>query len=101
MKPARNTTLQGRARLLMACEGLGARRAAQSGHSNNPWFTVCRTGNRRALRGRRFAPQLTTTLYNRIVDALLRPPRVPSLFVTGTDTGVGKTVVAGAIADWF
>jgi dethiobiotin synthetase len=23
------------------------------------------------------------------------------LFVTGTDTGIGKTVVAGAIADWF
>ena len=27
--------------------------------------------------------------------------RVPGLFVTGTDTGVGKTVVAGAIAAWF
>ena len=26
---------------------------------------------------------------------------VPGLFVTGTDTGVGKTLVAGAIADWF
>src|SRR5215218_2703683 len=40
-------------------------------------------------------------IYNRPVDAPLRPPRIPSLFVTGTDTGVGKTVVAGAIADWF
>jgi dethiobiotin synthetase len=26
---------------------------------------------------------------------------IPGLFVTGTDTGVGKTLVAGAIADWF
>src|SRR5687768_5340892 len=26
---------------------------------------------------------------------------IPALFVTGTDTEVGKTVVAGAIADWF
>ncbi len=26
---------------------------------------------------------------------------IPGLFVTGTDTGVGKTVIAGAIADWF
>jgi dethiobiotin synthetase len=26
---------------------------------------------------------------------------IPGLFVTGTDTGVGKTVVAGAIAAWF
>jgi len=26
---------------------------------------------------------------------------IPGLFITGTDTGVGKTVVAGAIADWF
>jgi len=25
---------------------------------------------------------------------------IPGLFVTGTDTDVGKTVVAGAIADW-
>ena len=33
--------------------------------------------------------------------ALLRPPPIAGLFVTGTDTGVGKTVVAGAIADWF
>src|SRR5688500_16170030 len=33
--------------------------------------------------------------------ALLGPVRVPGLLVTGTDTGVGKTLVAGAIADWF
>ncbi len=26
--------------------------------------------------------------------------KIPGLFVTGTDTGVGKTLVAGAIADW-
>jgi len=26
---------------------------------------------------------------------------VPGLLVTGTDTGIGKTVIAGAIADWF
>jgi dethiobiotin synthetase len=26
---------------------------------------------------------------------------IPGLFITGTDTGVGKTVVAGAIAQWF
>lgn len=26
---------------------------------------------------------------------------IPSIFVTGTDTEVGKTVIAGAIADWF
>ena len=31
----------------------------------------------------------------------LRPVTIPGLFVTGTDTGVGKTVVAGAIAAWF
>jgi dethiobiotin synthetase len=31
----------------------------------------------------------------------LRPVPIPGLFVTGTDTGVGKTVVAGAIAAWF
>ncbi|HEX8912180.1 MAG TPA: dethiobiotin synthase [Humisphaera sp.] len=44
------------------------------------------------------------------IDALIagRPvtpplPRlsIPALFVTGTDTDVGKTLVAGAIADWF
>jgi dethiobiotin synthetase len=26
---------------------------------------------------------------------------IPGLFITGTDTGVGKTVIAAAIADWF
>jgi dethiobiotin synthetase len=26
---------------------------------------------------------------------------IPGLFITGTDTDVGKTLVAGAIADWF
>ena len=29
----------------------------------------------------------------------LRPVSIPGLFVTGTDTGVGKTVVAGMIAE--
>ena len=32
---------------------------------------------------------------------MLRPIPIPSLLITGTDTGVGKTLVAGAIADWF
>lgn len=32
---------------------------------------------------------------------MLSPVTLPGLFVTGTDTGVGKTLVAGAIADWF
>lgn len=32
---------------------------------------------------------------------MLRAASIPSLLVTGTDTGVGKTLVAGAIADWF
>jgi dethiobiotin synthetase len=32
---------------------------------------------------------------------ILSPLRIPGLFVTGTDTGVGKTMIAGAIADWF
>ena len=32
---------------------------------------------------------------------MLRAIPIPSLLVTGTDTGVGKTVVAGAIGDWF
>jgi dethiobiotin synthetase len=32
---------------------------------------------------------------------MLRPIPIPGLFITGTDTGVGKTIVAGAIADWF
>src|SRR5512132_1791063 len=35
------------------------------------------------------------------MTAPLRPPPIPGLFVTGTDTGVGKTLVAGAIANWF
>src|SRR5437773_1592596 len=26
---------------------------------------------------------------------------IPGLFITGTDTAVGKTVIAGAIAQWF
>jgi dethiobiotin synthetase len=34
-----------------------------------------------------------------MVNSLGSP--IPGLFITGTDTGVGKTVVAGAIADWF
>ena len=32
---------------------------------------------------------------------MLSPLPIPSLFITGTDTGIGKTVVAGAIANWF
>jgi dethiobiotin synthetase len=32
---------------------------------------------------------------------VLHSPSIPGLLVTGTDTGIGKTVVAGAIADWF
>ena len=32
---------------------------------------------------------------------MLRPVSIPGLFVTATDTEVGKTVVAGAIADHF
>jgi dethiobiotin synthetase len=32
---------------------------------------------------------------------MLQPVAIPGLFVTGTDTGVGKTVIAGAIAQWF
>jgi len=32
---------------------------------------------------------------------MLAPCSLPGLFVTGTDTGVGKTVVAGAVANWF
>src|ERR1700722_8125093 len=26
---------------------------------------------------------------------------IPGFFITGTDTGVGKTLIAGAIANWF
>ncbi len=32
---------------------------------------------------------------------MLQSIHIPGLFITGTDTGVGKTVVAGAIAGWF
>jgi len=32
---------------------------------------------------------------------MLTRPTIPGLFITGTDTGVGKTVVAAAIANWF
>ena len=32
---------------------------------------------------------------------MLKPIPIPGLLVTGTDTGIGKTVVAGAIANWF
>ena len=32
---------------------------------------------------------------------MLKPLPIPGLLVLGTDTGVGKTLVAGAIADWF
>jgi dethiobiotin synthetase len=33
--------------------------------------------------------------------AMLRPIPIPAILVTGTDTGVGKTLVAGAIGRWF
>lgn len=32
---------------------------------------------------------------------MLRKVPIPSILVTGTDTGVGKTLVAGAIGHWF
>jgi dethiobiotin synthetase len=32
---------------------------------------------------------------------MLKPVSIPGLFITGTDTGVGKTVIAAAIARWF
>jgi dethiobiotin synthetase len=32
---------------------------------------------------------------------MLRAIPIPALLITGTDTGVGKTLVAGAIANWF
>lgn len=32
---------------------------------------------------------------------MLQRARIPGLFVTGTDTGIGKTVIAGGIGDWF
>ncbi|MGH7213429.1 MAG: dethiobiotin synthase [Tepidisphaeraceae bacterium] len=36
-----------------------------------------------------------------IIGIVLTGPAIPGLLVTGTDTGVGKTIIAGAIADWF
>jgi dethiobiotin synthetase len=32
---------------------------------------------------------------------MLTPVRIPGLFITATDTGVGKTVIASAIARWY
>jgi dethiobiotin synthetase len=32
---------------------------------------------------------------------MLKPLTIPGLLVAGTDTGIGKTVVAGAIASWL
>jgi dethiobiotin synthetase len=32
---------------------------------------------------------------------MLSKPKIPGLFITATDTGVGKTVIASAIANWF
>jgi dethiobiotin synthetase len=32
---------------------------------------------------------------------MLKPPTIPGLLVTGTDTGVGKTLIAGWIAECF
>src|SRR5258708_12864710 len=32
---------------------------------------------------------------------MLSPVSIPGLFITATDTGVGKTVIAAAIANWF
>lgn len=32
---------------------------------------------------------------------MIRPISIPGLIITGTDTEVGKTVVAGAIGNWF
>jgi dethiobiotin synthetase len=32
---------------------------------------------------------------------MLKRATIPGLFITGTDTEVGKTVIAGAIANWF
>src|SRR4051794_32104972 len=42
--------------------------------------------------------RMTRTLPNAMS---LSPLEIPGLFVTGTDTDVGKTIIAGAIADWF
>jgi dethiobiotin synthetase len=32
---------------------------------------------------------------------VLKTPSIPGLLILGTDTGVGKTLIAGAIAHWF
>ena len=32
---------------------------------------------------------------------MLSPSPIPGLLITGTDTGIGKTVIAGTIAAWF
>jgi dethiobiotin synthetase len=32
---------------------------------------------------------------------MLSPLHIPGLFITGTDTDVGKTMITGAIGDWF
>src|SRR3954468_1496419 len=32
---------------------------------------------------------------------MLSPPGIPGLLITGTDTNIGKTIVAGAIAHHF
>ena len=32
---------------------------------------------------------------------MLQPISIPGLFITATDTGIGKTVIAAAIANWF
>jgi dethiobiotin synthetase len=32
---------------------------------------------------------------------MLKSVKIPGLFITATDTGVGKTVIASAIANWF
>jgi dethiobiotin synthetase len=46
-------------------------------------------------------PLRRTRPSGRAAKRMLEPLTVPGLFITGTDTGVGKTIVAGAIADWF
>jgi len=35
------------------------------------------------------------------LPCMLKRSTIPGLFITGTDTGIGKTLVAAAIADWF
>ena len=42
--------------------------------------------------------QLPTTDYQL---PMLHPIPIPALVITGTDTGVGKTVIAGAIGQWL